>query len=282
MEANEKLINFLNSSVKTFYRTYTAYLGGNFATLCQDINCKDPNVSLQRCVYSAQDAIRQDKRLAGIKGIYVLVDEYDSFPNNYLAQLITAEGPKIAWEETAVGHTFKSFWTSIKSLSINSIIKRVFITGISPLSLSSVDSGFNVARNLSFHGDLASLCGLTCSDLEEALDVVCDYPLDCSESLTEMTTCFNGYHFCMNDTVETVYNTETCLAYLQCRIERVRPETHDPPNSEVPEEFLTIFAASATAITDFEEAMKRDEEGNFMPFEYSRFKQEFTLRDLVC
>jgi hypothetical protein len=51
---------------------------------------------------------------------------------------------------------------------------------------------------------------------------------------------------------------------------------------KVSEEFLGIFAASATAITDFEKAMERDKEGNFMPFEYDRFKQEFTLQDLVC
>ena len=280
-EANESLIKFLNFSVEMFYGTYIAHLGGNLAALCQGIDSKEPNLSLQKCVNSVQDAIEQDKRLAGIKGIYVLVDEYDAFPNNYLAQLKTVEGHKIAWEETAVGRTFKSFWSTIKSLGTDSIIERVFITGISPLSLTGVGSGFNVARNLTFHKDLAGLCGLTCSDLENALTKICTLS-DCSKILAEMTAAFNGYHFCMNETVDTVYNTETCLAYLQCRIEKVTPETHDPPNSEVSEEFLKIFAASATAITDFEKAMKRDEEGNFMPFKYDRFRQEFTLQDLVC
>jgi len=231
-EANESLIKFLNFSVEKFYGTYIAHLGGNLAALCQGIDSKEPNLSLQKCVNSVQGAIKQDKRLAGVKGIYVLVDEYDAFPNNYLAQLNTVEGYKIAWEETAVGRTFKSFWTTIKSLATDSIIKRVFITGISPLSLTSVGSGFNVARNLSFHKDLAGLCGLTSSDLDNALKKICASPSDYDETLTEMTTSFNGYHFCMNETVDTVYNTEMCLAYLQCRIEGVTPETHDPPNSE--------------------------------------------------
>ena len=36
-----------------------------------------------------------------------------------------------------------------------------------------------------------------------------------NEHLSKMTKSFNGYHFCRNKKVETVYNTETCLAYLQ-------------------------------------------------------------------
>ncbi|RPB21818.1 hypothetical protein L211DRAFT_851052 [Terfezia boudieri ATCC MYA-4762] len=95
-----------------------------------------------------------------------------------------------------------------------------------------------------------------------------------------MTEFFNGYHFCQDETVNTVYNTETCLAYLQCRIEGVTPETEDPENSEVSEEFLRRFATSAPAIRDFEKALEYDEKGNFMPIEYSNFKLQLTLRDL--
>jgi hypothetical protein len=162
-EANETLIKFLNHSVKTFYRTYSTYLGGNFAALCQDIDSNDPSLSLQGCVESIQDAIKQDEQLASIEGIYVLVDEYDAFPNSYL------EPPKTAWEDTDVERTFKSFWATIKSLSGDGLIRRIFITGISPLSLSNLGSAFNVSRNLSFHRDLARLCGLTYSDLGDAL-----------------------------------------------------------------------------------------------------------------
>ena len=281
-EANETLIEFLNSSLKTFCRRYTAYLGGNFADPCQNIHSKQPNLGLQWCAESVQDAIEQDERLAGIEGIYVLVDEYDASPNSYLEPPKTVGEPKIAWEDTAVGRTFKSFWATIKSLGAEGIIRRIFITGISPLSLSGLGSAFNVARNLSFHRDLAGLCGLTYSDLEDALNGICEDPEAYNSFLSEMTKFFNGYHFCKDETVETVYNTETCLAYLQCRIERVIPETQDPANSEVSEQFLRRFAASAPVIKDFEKALECDEKGSFTPLQYGRFKPEFTLRDLVC
>ena len=126
------------------------------------------------------------------------------------------------------------------------------------------------------------LCGLTYSDLEDALMGIYKDPEAYNGFLSEMTKFFNGYHFCKDETVQTVYNTETCLAYLQCRIERKTPETRDPENSEVSEQFLRRFAVSAPVVRDFEKALVCDEKGSFAPFEYGRFKPEFTLRDLVC
>jgi hypothetical protein len=285
---DDTLVDFVNSSLETFYGRYTAYLGGNFTGLCEKIDSKRPNRNLRRCAELVRHAIKQDERLDDIEGIYVLVDEYDAFPNNYLEPpktvggLKTVEGPKIAWEDTAVGRTFRSFWATIKALCAEGIIKRTFITGISPLSLSNLGSAYNVARNLSFDRDLAGLCGLTYSDLEDALMGIYKDPKAYNGFLPEMTKFFNGYHFCKDETVGTVYNTETCLAYLQCRIERKTPETQDPANSEVSELFLRKFAASAPVIRDFEKALECDEKGSFTPLKYDRFRPEFTLQDLVC
>ncbi|KAF8433983.1 AAA-ATPase-like domain-containing protein [Terfezia claveryi] len=205
-EAKEELIAFLNETIKEFYGKYAAYLGVNFTDLCQNVDNRFPNLSLRRCARSVQYAIQQDERLAGIKGIYVLIDEYDSLPN-------------------------RSFWATLKSLGTEGIIKKVFITGISPLSLSTLGSAFNVARNLSFHKGLAGLCGLTSSDLEDALMGIYEDPKVYDRFLSEMTEFYNGYHFCRDTTVKTVYNTETCLAYLQSRIEGVTPATQNPANS---------------------------------------------------
>ena len=109
-KANETLVKFLNSSLETFYRSYTAYLGGNFTSLCQKLDSEWPNLSLQRCAELVRAAIKKNDGLTGIEGIYVLVDEYDAFPNNYLDPPKTVEGSKVAWEDTEVGRTFKSFW----------------------------------------------------------------------------------------------------------------------------------------------------------------------------
>ncbi len=278
-KADEALIDILNSSFEDFYETYAAYLGRSYADLCQTINHKQPIMSLRNCARLVRNAI---KRLKGIEGIYVLVDEYDALPNNYLKPPKTVSEPNIAWEDTQLGRTFKSFWATMKALGIEGSIRKTFITGISPLSLSALGSAFNVARNLSFSKELAGLCGLTYSDLEDALNQIFKDGLDHSDYLSEANKFFNGFHFCREEMVGTVYNTETCLAYLQCRFERKTPQIVDPANSEVSEEFLQMFAASAIAVRDFETAIKRDEEGNFIPLEYRDFKEDFTLKALVC
>ncbi|KIX01367.1 uncharacterized protein Z518_09092 [Rhinocladiella mackenziei CBS 650.93] len=279
-EANKALVNFLNDAIENFYRRYAAYLGGNFTALCQHINSEAPNTSLVRCAKVVGDAIEQDDRLAGIERIYVLVDEYDAFPNNYIKPPKTVREPGVDWDDTKVGHTFKSFWSTMKSLCAEGDIRRIFITGISPLSLSSLGSAFNVTNNVSFNKNLAGLCGLTSSDLKDALGEIYKDREDHSGFLSEMTEFFNGYHFCQDKEVETVYNTETCLSYLQSRIEGETPRTRDPQNSEISEQFLRLSAGSASVIKDLQNALKCDEEGNFTPLKYLNFKLEFTLRNL--
>jgi len=85
--------------------------------------------------------------------------------------------------------------------------------------------------------------------LEDAVKGIYKESESCNDFLSEMTKSFNGYHFCNDESVETVYNTESCLAYLQCLIEGTSPEAYDPENSEVSEQFLRIFAASFKTVT---------------------------------
>jgi len=280
-EANESLIKFLNSSVEMFYETYAAYLGQNIADLRQWIDGKEANITIERCVQLVRGAIEQGGQLAGIEGIYVIVDEYDAFPNSYLPRVMAAKTHKIAWEKTAFAETFKSFFRTMKSLSTSSIIRKIFITGISPLSLSTLASAFNVARNLSFHKDLAGLCGLTRSNLKDALNEFCKKREVCDSYLSDMARLYNGFHFCMDQTVETVYNTETCLSYLQCRLEGIIPQLLDPENSEISEDFLEMFAASAPVIKDFKAALKPCKD-SWAPVTYAQFRLNFALKDLVC
>jgi hypothetical protein len=144
----------------------------------------------------------------------LLVDEYDTFSNNYLEP-----HSNVTWEGTAAEATFKSFWSTVKSLvGPTKGILRTFITGISPLSLTNISSGFNISRNISSEKEVAGVCGLTCRDIEASLKKACSSDVNAYEKhLSIMTSCFNGYHFCDQETVETVYNTETCLVYLQVR-----------------------------------------------------------------
>jgi hypothetical protein len=146
----------------------------------------------------------------------LLVDEYDTFSNDYL------DPNSPTWKGTKVEKTFLSFWSTVKSLlDTTNGISRVFITGISPLSLADVGRGFNVAKNLSFQREMAGLCGLTRADIEASLREICGSDHEAYQKhLSTVTKCLNGYHFCDKEKVDTVYNTGTCLDFLQVRFFR--------------------------------------------------------------
>ena len=65
-------------------------------------------------------------------------------------------------------------------------------------------------------------------------------------------------------------------------MEENTPDIQDPPNSEISEQFLKRFAASAVAVSDFQDALKCDKEGNFNTLKYDELKQNFKLQNLVC
>ncbi|KAH0564824.1 hypothetical protein GP486_001784 [Trichoglossum hirsutum] len=274
-DADLYLKNGINRSFEDFYETYSMH---PIEDMKKFINPDDPSDSLWKCVRWVNNAIPTiresgDKTLADVQGIYLLIDEYDTFSNDYL------EPYRNTWEGTAIEMTFRSFWTAVSSLAWRGI-KKTFITGISPLTLSGVSSGYNMARNLSFHKDLAGLCGLTRTDIQSALEVVCGPNSDAyKKHLSAMTEHFNGYHFCKNEKVDTIYNTETCLAYLQALIDGGELELFDPPNSEVSDQFLRSFAASSSAISDFQQAIKHDGKG-FALLPYDHLMQNFKLKDL--
>jgi hypothetical protein len=289
-ETNRNLIMALNSSFQHFYETYAAYLDEDVTSLCGNIDSRLPSLSLQNCCWSVQRALsraREQKNspLTDVQGIYLLADEYDAFANNYLESPNTVEPHKNFWD-SEVGRTLICFWSTVKSLCSEKI-ERIFITGVLPLSLSGIGSGFNIARNLSFHPHLAGLCGLTSSDLKKVLEEIRKDDKDDKNDkgdkhLSKMTKSFNGYHFCGHEKVETVYNTEACLAYLQSIVDGGDPETKTPPNSEVTEQCLEEFATSAFVIANFEKALKYDKDENFVPLKYGLLKQQFTPGDLVC
>jgi hypothetical protein len=153
-KADRNVIKSLNEGIKEFYETYATHFGQDVTSLCGNIDIEDPSLSLQRCSRLVRRTLlrareQETEQLASVQGIYLRVDEYDAFPTNYL-ETHTVEPREIAWNGTAVGQMFRSFWPMVKSLSSEGI-QKVFITGVSPLSLSGVGSGFNVASNLSFH-----------------------------------------------------------------------------------------------------------------------------------
>ena len=77
--------------------------------------------------------------------IYLFIDEYDHFTNQILADAARIEEYK--GETHGTGY-LRTFFDTIKA-GTDSSIERVFVTGVSPVTLDDLTSGFNIGTNYS-------------------------------------------------------------------------------------------------------------------------------------
>ena len=95
--------------------------------------------------------------------LYIIVDEYDNFTNTILA-----ESGLNAYNDLCHGDGFfKQFFTELKALttSLDAPLKRLFITGVSPVTMDDVTSGFNIGTNISLDPVFADFTGFRHDDL---------------------------------------------------------------------------------------------------------------------
>jgi hypothetical protein len=75
--------------------------------------------------------------------MYLFIDEYDHFTNAILSDAATERNYKA---ETHGTGSFRAFFDAIKA-GTDSAIKRCFITGVSPVTMDDLTSGFNIGTN---------------------------------------------------------------------------------------------------------------------------------------
>ena len=124
--------------------------------------------------------------------IFIFIDEYDNFANHVLAQL-----GDDAYRQLCHGEGFfKSFFTILKAQ--NATVTNIFLTGVSPMVLDDVTSGFNIAENISQDPQFATLCGFTHADVRAALDyfaAVGQFTPDREDALQVVTDWYDHYRF---------------------------------------------------------------------------------------
>jgi hypothetical protein len=108
VEAGRFLKNNINASLLDFYCTYAMYLGEDVDKLSRNIDPETPADNLKRCVRLVEEALSNGpknghEQLAGVRGIYLLVDEYDAITNGFL------EPYNIPWQGSAIERVFTSF-----------------------------------------------------------------------------------------------------------------------------------------------------------------------------
>ncbi|MCL0067464.1 ATP-binding protein [Peptococcaceae bacterium] len=161
------------------------------------------------------------------KKLYLIIDEYDHFANDIIAM-----GDDKLYKDIIRATGFvRDFYETIK-IGTESTIDRIFITGISPVMLDDLTSGFNIASNLTLDPKLNDMMGFTEEEVEKAigkLGIEVTMPttgkkLSTEELLMELNKNYNGYLFNIK-AKNRVYNPGmTFYFFQQCIANKEYPD----------------------------------------------------------
>ncbi|MCB9480414.1 MAG: AAA family ATPase [Desulfobacteraceae bacterium] len=132
--------------------------------------------------------------------VYLLIDEYDNFANTIMMSSADKkqEYEKIVNEEGILRTLFKA----VKASTSQNMFDRVFITGVSPVVLSDITSGYNVAESIYFLPKFNDMCGFTEQEVKKEIENIVNknnLPYEkINEALNIMKTYYNGYLFTTN------------------------------------------------------------------------------------
>ena len=145
--------------------------------------------------------------------LYVLIDEYDDFTNTILAH----QGAGAHRSSTRDGGVYRSFFATLKAGTGNGSVERIFATGVSPIAMDDVTSGFNIGSNISLRPEFNELLGFTEDEVRDALSTYRNlgvFDQDPEAALDTMREWYGGYRFATG-APNVVYNTDMVLYYLQ-------------------------------------------------------------------
>jgi Predicted AAA-ATPase len=139
--------------------------------------------------------------------IYVLIDEYDQFTNELLAfhphhfQTIVSQNGYV-----------RKFYEVLKFGTSMGRIGRIFITGVAPVTVDSMTSGFNIASDITLDIRYHNMMGFIESEVKGIL-IKIEMPQNTiDENIEELRHWYDGYLFNIEAT-EHLYNTDMVLYF---------------------------------------------------------------------
>ena len=146
--------------------------------------------------------------------IYLFIDEYDHFTNDILADPAIEHAYKTQTHGTGA---LRQFFNVVKGSS-DSAIKRAFITGVSPVTMDDLTSGFNIGTNYTMHRKFNAMVGFTEKEVRELLDYYRQhftFKHTTDELIEIMKPWYDNYCFakeCINE--PPLYNSDMVLYFL--------------------------------------------------------------------
>lgn len=193
-------------SLDDIYRSFTHKVDLALRTTLQRYGYGDATIDSIRTAHAPHEKMEAFFQVTSGEKFYLIIDEYDHFANAVLA-----ENQALFQTIVGKGGFVRSFYETIKAATQRGIVERFFITGVTPLMLDSLTSGFNISKNLSFAKEFNSALGFTRSETLALLQpIINECGLDETRLMEDMTRWYNGYCF-HPDASESMYNPDMVL-----------------------------------------------------------------------
>ena len=161
--------------------------------------------------------------------IYLLIDEYDNFTNT----ILSSYGQERYQEKTHGEGFIRGFFNNIKASTSNAgaAVERLFITGVSPITMDDVTSGFNIGTNISMLPQFNDIIGFSEDEVRKMITYYKDenaLPEDVTvDRLVElMKPWYDNYCFSSRKLEERMFNSDMTLYFLNSYLQQqLPPET---------------------------------------------------------
>ena len=215
MEKLEKNFNILNRGPVEIMVTHNRDLFGDF----QFSTRENAAQMLEEALTYAREH--------GLPPVYILIDEYDNFTN----QLLTSYNDPLYEKVTTADSFLRTFFKVIKAGIGEGSIRTCFCTGVLPVTMDDLTSGYNIAEILTLHPDFINMLGFTHAETETYLRYVLDKYTGSQERYEEIwqliVNNYDGYRFSPKG--EKLFNATILTYFLKNFATR---------HGEVPEEMI--------------------------------------------
>ncbi|MDR2683701.1 MAG: AAA family ATPase, partial [Dysgonamonadaceae bacterium] len=205
----ESFSNNVQNTVRQFFRTYQHTFSEAEYYLDQ-LAKKDPGVSTLNLTFDA--ALTDHVRL------FIIIDEYDHFANDLIA-MGNRLGSNFYKTMVAANGMVRDFYERIKAATKSSAAYRTFITGISPVMLDDLTSGYNIANILTLEPQYNEMMGFTQEEVEWLMR---ETGVDESCINVDIQTYYDGYLF-HKDGQHRVYNPAMILYFFEQILRHRKP-----------------------------------------------------------
>ena len=222
-ERNSYLIIYLNFAVvnaelNSYRQSLDAHCNTEFNFFCdvyaqylpegikEEMNKKKG--AIEQLDYLYKECIKTNQQ------IYLFIDEYDHFTNKILSEPSCLEDYK---SETYGTSYLRSFFDTVKA-GTDSTIKRCFVTGVSPVTMDDLTSGFNIGTNYSLSPEFNEMTGFNEEEVRAMLDyyaTTCQFHHSTDELIEAMKPWYDNYCFAEQSYGgTTMYNSNMVLYFV--------------------------------------------------------------------